>query len=171
MGAKDTWKAVASQRMGEPVLFGVWIGRKGAAARQMRSSAFGQIAGAVGGAVGELVADAIDGIAQGRKQAGPQAPTPQPILIPIKDFAYLAVSRTRLGLFHFDRESWRAKHAVKEPIFIYQRVRGMALQLQEKGFPWGKLTLWIPGYLPTPIISPRSFWNDLTAMSQELSRY
>jgi hypothetical protein len=176
MGAKDVWNAVASQRMGDPVLLGVLIGRKGAMAKQLRSGMVGQVAGAVGGVVGDVVENVaeqvVDKLGERTGKGGQKLPTRQATLLPIKDFAYLAMSNNKLGLFQFDRQALRAKNALKETIFIVNRTGVISLRQDKKGWLWKKFTLTVPGYLPTPIIvsgRPR-FWKTLAAIAQEVNK-
>jgi hypothetical protein len=171
MGAKAVWQAVAAERMGEPVLAGAWVGRKGVIAKGVPGALVGQLAGTVGGVVGEIVEGAVSESVKMQKEHGDTpSPTRPATLIPIPDYAYLAVGQTKLGLFRFDRGAFLPRHALKETIFIIPRTPDMALHLNKRGIFYGKLTLLVPGYLPTPVIAPSRFWKDLTRTVQALGQ-
>jgi len=176
MGFREAWGAVAAQRMGEPVLVGVLVGGKGAGARATRKAAVSAVVGQLASTVGGVVGDIVEGTAEGaigrlREKGGSQPPPPrQATVIPLKDFAYLALSATKLGLFRYEAEHWKQKDKIKEPMFIINRTNDMALQLDKKKLFYCKVTLIIPGYLPTPLITYRLAWKDVTKMAQELNK-
>jgi hypothetical protein len=135
------------------------------------SAGISQVAGAVGGTIGDVVSDVVvDAVQKRREEAHErsQPPAPQAAIIPLKGFGYLALGTTKLGLFHFDGA--QRKEAISGNIFIVNRTNGMSLQLGRRGLFYGKLTLTIPGYLPTRLIAPSRFWKDLSTMAQELSK-